>query len=134
MTKYNHTPHCLFYRNANLALKNQSHTNIEDGNDLNDMSIRKKLCMLRNHRINNLNYNILRQKVRLSLLKKQIYNHKRNMLLNNKKNNYDNALYEKTKKIMDNDNYLENSNKKNNIDYEGKRKNNYVMDYNYNEQ
>ena len=134
LTKYNHTPHCLFYRNANLALKNQSHTNIEDGNDLNDMSIRKKLCMLRNHRINNLNYNILRQKVRLSLLKKQIYNHKRNMLLNNKKNNYDNALYEKTKKIMDNDNYLENSNKKNNIDYEGKRKNNYVMDYNYNEQ
>jgi hypothetical protein len=83
--------------------------------------------MLGNNRINNLNYNILKQKVRLSLLKKQIYEQKRNMILNNNrinntpKYNYDNGLYERTRKLMNNNNnYLGIGNNINNIDYEEK--------------
>ena len=118
ITKYNHMPHCLFSRNGNMDINHKCHTNINDDNIdniSNDSSIKRKLCMLRNNRINNLNYNILRQKVRLSLLKKRIYEHKRHMLLNNQRHNYDNELYEKTRKLMDNEKYLGNSNKKNNI-------------------
>ena len=86
--------------------------------------------MLRNNQINNLNYNILKQKVRLSLLKKQIYEQKRNMILNNNrinntpKYNFDNGLYEKTRKLMNNNNnnYLGIGNNINNIDYEEKHR------------
>ena len=90
--------------------------------------------MLRNNRINNLNYNILRQKVRLSLLKKRIYEHKRHMLLNNQRHNYDNELYEKTRKLMDNEKYLGNSNKKNNIILDEKNRINLNIKANSEEQ
>ena len=122
--KYNHIPISFISRNPNLEQCHQYHLDME-----NDNSIKKKLCMLRNNRINNLNYNILKQKLRLSLLKKQIYEQKRNMILNNNrinntpKYNYDNGLYEKTRKLMNNNNnYLGIGNNINNIDYEEKHR------------
>ena len=63
----------------------------------------------------------MKQKVRLSLLKKQIYEENRNMLFNNKKKCYNhrliynNALYEKTRKLMDNNNFSQDEN---NLEYE----------------
>ena len=125
--KYNHIPYSLISRNPNLEQCHQyqlEHLDMKNDNSI----INKKLCMLRNNRINNLNYNILKQKVRLSLLKKQIYEQKRNMVLNNNrinnihKYNCDNGLCEKTRKLMNNNNYLGLYNNINNIDYEEKQR------------
>ena len=107
-TKYSHTPYSLISINSNPELNNRCNTNI---NIENENNMKKKLCILRNNRINNLNYNILKQKVRLSLIKKQIYEQKRNMLFNNDKYNNqkfkdDNVLYEETRKLMDNNIYV----------------------------
>ena len=121
--KYNHIPYSLISKNTNLEQCHQYHLNME-----NESNMKKKLCMLRNNRINNLNYNILKQKVRLSLLKKQIYEQKRNMILiNGQINNIpkfhsNNMLYEKTKKLMDNDNYLGLEKNINNIDFEERQR------------
>ena len=121
--KYNHIPYSLISKNANLEQCHQYHLNME-----NESNMKKKLCMLRNNRINNLNYNILKQKVRLSLLKKQIYEQKRNMILiNGQINNIpkfhsNNMLYEKTKKLIDNDNYLGLEKNINNIDFEERQR------------
>ena len=102
-TKYNHTPYCLSLGNKNIEINNNcNNINTEEEN-------KKKLSILRNNRINNINYKILKQKVRLSLLKKQIYDQKRNNLFNNNilENPgliYNDSLYEKTRKLMNNNN------------------------------
>lgn len=135
--KYNHIPYSLLSRNQNLEQCHQYH--LEHLDMKNDNTINKKLCMLRNNQINNLNYNILKQKVRLSLLKKQIYEQKRNMILNNNrinnihKYNCDNGLYDKTRKLMNNNNYLGLDNNINNIDYKEKQRINMNIDSNLEE-
>ena len=135
--KYNHIPYSLISRNQNLEQCHQYH--LEHLDMKNDNTINKKLCMLRNNRINNLNYNILKQKVRLSLLKVQIYEQKRNMILNNNrinnihKYNCDNGLYDKTRKLMNNNNYLGLDNNINNIDYKEKQRINMNIDSNLEE-
>ena len=107
-TKYSQIPYSLISGNINIEQNNRYNNDVKMENENN---MKKKLCILRNNRINNLNYNILKQKVRLSFLKKQMYEQKRNMLYNSNKN-YNNqalkddyVLYEKTRKLMDNNNY-----------------------------
>ena len=56
------------------------------------------------------------------------------MLLNNQSHNYDNELYEKTRKLMDNEKYLGNSNKKYNIILDEKNRINLNIKANSEEQ
>ena len=106
-TKYTHVPYAL-----SLGNRLTEQNNICYNNNTNQ---EKKMNLLRNNRINNrinnINYKILKQKVRLSLLKKQIYEQKRNMLFNNNKGYYNpnliinDNLCEKTRQLMNKDNY-----------------------------
>ena len=119
ITKQNHIPYSLLSKNSNIDQNNKCNTNSNI-----DINAKKKMCMLRNNRINNINYNILKQKVRLSLLNKQMYEQKRNCIFNNEKYyekinyNGDNGIYEKTRKLMDNYNCLGIFNNINNINFE----------------
>jgi len=118
LTKYNHVPYALSLGNNSNEQNNIGYNNM---NMDNESSLKKKMNLLRNNRINNINYKILKQKVRLSLLKKQIYEQKRNMLFNNNKPYYNpnliinNGLYEKTRQLIDNNNDCNNI--INNVDY-----------------
>jgi hypothetical protein len=117
LTKYNHVPYALSLGNNSNEQNNIGHNNM---NMDNENSLKKKMNLLRNNRINNINYKILKQKVRLSLLKKQIYEQKRNMLFNNKPYYnpnliINNGLYEKTRQLIDNNNDCNNI--INNVDY-----------------
>lgn len=104
-TKYTHIPYALSLGNRLTEQKNICYDN-----NTNKMTQEKKMNLLRNNRINNINYKILKQKVRLSLLKKQIYEQKRNMLFNNNKGYYNpnliinDNLCEKTRQLINNDN------------------------------
>ena len=101
-TKYHHIPYAF-----SLGNRITEQNNMCCNNNINN---EKKNNLLRNNRINNINYKILKQKVRLSLLKKQIYEQKRNMLYNNNKGYYNpnliinDNLCEKTRQLIDNDN------------------------------
>ena len=107
-TKYTHIPYALSLGNRLTEQNNMCYDN--NNNINNKMNQEKKLNLLRNNRINNINYKILKQKVRLSLLKKQIYEQKRNMLFNNDKGYYNpnliinDNLCEKTRQLINNDN------------------------------
>ena len=124
-SKKTHIPYSILTRNTNYEQNYKCNSNINPDNNLKkENNLNKKLCMLKNNRINNINYNILKQKVRLSLLKKQMYEQKRDLLFNNvnqknKGNKYNcgNTLYEKTRKLMDNNNCLEEINNVNNNNY-----------------
>jgi hypothetical protein len=107
-TKYNHVPYALSLGNK---VNEQNNIDCNNMNMDNENILKKKMNLLRNNRINNINYKILKQKVRLSLLKKQIYEQKRNMLFNNNKGYYNpnliinDNLCEKTRQLMNKDNY-----------------------------
>jgi hypothetical protein len=110
-----------YYSSTGNKIENQKNRYNNNTNIDNKKNQKKRLSIIRNNQINNINYKILKQKVRLSLLKKQIYEENRNMLFNNKKNCYNhrliynNALYEKTRKLMDNNNFSQDEN---NLEYE----------------
>lgn len=111
--KYNYAPY-KSSENLNYEINNR---NINNKNYM-----KNKFSILKNNHINNLNYNLLKQKVRLSLLKKEIYEHKRernqkdlnndedininnskynNRIYQNSSNKFDNNLYDKETKFME---------------------------------